>query len=237
VGLELGGKDPAYVASDANLSNAIENVVDGAMYNAGQSCCSVERVYVHRDVYDEFVSGVVKHVAKTYVLGNPLHSNTTMGPLAQRDAPTGIQKKIERAVAEGAKLLAGGAPTHDAAGRGRFFQPTVLSGVTQQMAIVSEETFGPVMPIQRVESDDAAVQLMNGSDYGLTASVWTNNIERANRLMSQLDAGTVYMNRCDFLDPYLPWSGRKDSGKGVSLSHLAFHSLTRTKGYNFKLQV
>lgn len=233
VGLELGGKDPAYVTDDVDLRYAIENVVDGGLYNAGQSCCAVERVYVHRKHYQEFVEGA-RSLISSYVLGDPMDAATSLGPLAQPNAPATIQKKIDEAVSQGAKVVIGGKATTDGKGKGRFLAPTLLTDVTNDMRIIKEETFGPVVAVQPVDSDEQAVQLMNDSDFGLTASVWTRDLARAEKLTGQLNAGTVFMNRCDFLDPYLPWSGRKDSGKGIGLSHLCFSSFTRTKGYNFR---
>jgi len=234
VGLELGGKDPAYVCDDADLKYAIENVVDGAMYNAGQSCCSVERVYVDKLVYKEFVECAVKTVS-SYVLGDPMDAKTGMGPLAQPKQPEKLAARVKEAEKQGAHVLIGGRATVDSQGLGRFFSPTVITNCTHQMDIMNEENFGPILAITSVSSDQEAINMMNDSKFGLTASVWTRNKERAERICKQLDSGTVFMNRCDFLDPYLPWSGRKDSGKGISLSHLAFNSLTRTKAFNFRL--
>jgi len=231
--LELGGKDPAYVAADADLKNAIENVVDGAFYNAGQSCCAVERVYVHQSLYDKFVEGAGA-LAATYKLGDPKDNSTNMGPIAQAYHPDFLTRQVDNAVKNGAKLVYGGKQTKDAKGLGRFFMPTVLANCNHSMRVMQDETFGPVLPIVKVANDEEALKLMNDSIYGLTASVWTSDTERAKRLGAQLNCGTVYKNRCDFLDPELSWSGRKDSGKGISLSVLGFNSFVRTKSYNFK---
>lgn len=231
--LELGGKDAAYVAADARLDEAVDGVVDGAMYNAGQSCCSVERVFVHESLYDAFVAKSVE-LASRYVLGDPRSDATTMGPIAQPRHIGFLESQVRDAVSKGASLLLGGRATTDKDGRGRFFQPTVLGKCAPHMNVMRLESFGPILAVSAVPSDEAAVAAINDSDFGLTASVWTASRERAEALAPRLNAGTVYMNRCDFLDPYLPWSGRKNSGKGLSLSHLAFHALTRTKGYNFK---
>jgi len=233
VGLELGGKDPAYVAADADLSYAIANVVDGAMYNAGQSCCAVERVYVHERHYDAFLDGAAKAL-KEYQLGDPLQASTTMGPIAQARHVQFLQSHVDEAVQQGARLLVGGKSTTDKHGKGRFFQPTLLADCTPQMRVVREESFGPLMAVARVGSDEEAIRLMNDSDFGLTASVWSSDVERATRLGEQINAGTVYMNRCDFLDPYLAWSGRKDSGKGIGLSEHGFAPFLRTKSWNFR---
>jgi acyl-CoA reductase-like NAD-dependent aldehyde dehydrogenase len=233
VGLELGGKDPAYVAADADLPYAIENVVDGAMYNAGQSCCAVERVYVHASKYDAFLDGAAK-LLNNYVLGDPTASTTSMGPIAQPQHGAFLASQIAEAKKAGARILAGGEQTKDKAGKGRFFQPTLIADAGQALRVMSEESFGPIMAVQRVKDDAEAVKLMNDSVYGLTASVWTADLDRANTLARQLDAGTVFMNRCDFLDPYLAWSGRKDSGKGIGLSQFGFQPFYRTKSYNFR---
>ncbi|MRG90468.1 aldehyde dehydrogenase family protein [Polyangium spumosum] len=233
VGLELGGKDAAYVAADADLEKAIENIVDGACYNAGQSCCAVERAYVHRSLYEKFVEGCVA-LMKAYRMGDPTAAETNMGPIAQPHHPAFIQGQIDRAVLAGARVVLGGKRTQ-VDGRGRFFEPTVLVDVDQRMDVMRTETFGPVLPILPVDSDEQAVALANDSDLGLTASIWTRDRERAERLARQLDVGTVYMNQCDTLDPALPWTGVKDSGKGSTLSALGFLHLTRPRALNFKL--
>lgn len=233
VGLELGGKDAAYVMDDCNFEKTVENVIDGAFYNAGQSCCAVERVYVHRSLYKRFLDASVQ-LANDYVLGDPLDPATSMGPMAQPQAITFLQKQVEEAKAKGAKVLCGGKPTTDKKGKGRFFQPTVVADCDHTMSIIVDESFGPVVAIAPVDNDEQALKLMNDSPYGLTASLWTENSERAEGLGRQLDVGTVFMNRCDFLDPFLPWSGRRDSGKGVSLSALGFTQFLRPKSYNFR---
>jgi len=236
VGLELGGKDAAYICFDADVKKAAAGVVDGALYNAGQSCCAVERIYVAKNLYEPFLQEAVR-LAKEYVLGDPMEPSTTMGPMAQKDAPAFLSRQVESATQLGARLLFGGKATHDSRERGRFFQPTVLADCNHTMLIMVEESFGPIVAIAPVENDDEAVKLINDSPYGLTASVWSSDRARAERIAAQCDVGTVYMNRCDYLDPALPWSGRRDSGKGIGLCHLGFHPFTRTKGYNFKLQM
>eukprot|EP01083_Nonionella_stella_P133314 405263_1 len=230
--LELGGKDPAYVCDDADVERAARSLVDGAMYNAGQSCCSVERAYVHASLYDRFLEIAVAEAEK-YTLGDPMDQTTSMGPMAQDSACGFLTGQVADAVQKGASLLCGGESTKDKAGCGRFFQPTILSGCSQDMRVITEESFGPILPVVKVESDTDAIQKMNDTDFGLTASAWTSSRARALKLCKQLDAGTVFHNRCDALDPKLPWSGRKDSGKGCSLSSLGFNALTRTKSYNF----
>ena len=233
VGLELGGKDPAYVAEDADLEDAVAGIVDGACYNAGQSCCAVERVYVHRSLYDRFVEAVLP-LMRAYVLGDPTEEGTTLGPIAQPAQPDFIEAQIHQAVAGGARVLTGGHRTQ-VDGKGRFFEPTLLVDVAPSLDVVRVETFGPVLPVVPVDSDEEALRLMNDSPLGLTASVWTRDRDRAARLGRGIEAGTVYLNQCDTLDPALPWSGVKDSGKGATLSALGFAHLTRPKAYNFKL--
>jgi len=232
VGLELGGKDAAYVATDANLEQAAAGLVDGACYNAGQSCCGVERVYVHRSRYDDFVSAALATM-KELTLGDPMTA-VSMGPMAQPGAPAFLAGQVAAAQAAGAKVLCGGqAVTID--GRGRFFQPTLLTHVTHELDVMRTESFGPIVPVMAVDDDDQALALMNDSDLGLTASVWTTDRDRAATLAASLAVGTVYMNQCDVLDPALPWTGVKDSGKGSTLSPLGFHHLTRPRSLFFKL--
>jgi acyl-CoA reductase-like NAD-dependent aldehyde dehydrogenase len=229
-GLELGGKDPAYVAEDANFAFAVDNVVDGAFYNAGQSCCAVERVYVARPLFDRFVEAAVALV-RQYRMGDPEDAATTLGPLAHARGVRVVEAQIAEACAAGARVLTGGRPWR---GRGFFCEPTVLVGVHHGMRVMREESFGPVIGLMPVADDAEAVRLMNDSPYGLTASVWTEDARRAERLMAELEAGTVYANRCDYLDPRLPWVGVKDSGKGCTLSHLGFRHLTRPKSFHLR---
>ena len=231
-GLELGGKDPAYVAEDADLDLAAGNVVDGACYNAGQSCCAVERAYVHERLYEPFLAAA-KSAMEAYRLGDPLDEGTTMGPLARREALETLERQVEDALARGAKLLCGG---RRVPGQGLLFPPTLLADVPNDALAMQAESFGPILPVAKVSGDDEAVLRMNDSRYGLTASVWTQDMDRATRVMSELDAGTVYANRCDYLDPLLPWVGVKDSGKGCSLSHLGFGHLTRPKSFHLRTQ-
>jgi acyl-CoA reductase-like NAD-dependent aldehyde dehydrogenase len=231
--LELGGNDPAYVAPDCDLDKTAENVVDGAMYNAGQSCCAVERVYVHEAVYEKFLERV-EPLARAYLLGDPMAETTTMGPIAQPNHVADLEAFVADATGKGARVVTGGKRT-SAGGRGRFFEPTVIADGSHTMRLFREESFGPVLPVMRVASDDEALARMNDSSLGLTASVWTRDRDRAARFARSLEAGTVFMNRCDYLDPALPWSGWKDSGRGVSLSALGFEGLTRPKAIHFRL--
>jgi len=236
VGLELGGKDPAYVAPDADLGHAVANIVDGAFYNAGQSCCGIERIYVHASIHDRFVQAALAEIRK-YRLGDPLDGATTMGPMAQADAPRKLASQVEEARAKGGRVLCGGKPLHDAAGRGRFFDPCLVADANHSMhGLMVEESFGPIVGVQKVVDDDEAVRLMNDSPYGLTAAIWTRDQERAFRIGAQIETGTFFMNRCDYLDPLLPWTGVKDTGKGMSLSKYGFLPLTRRKSFHLRTQ-
>ena len=231
VGLELGGKDPAYVAEDADLDFTVENVVDGACYNAGQSCCAVERVYVHQEVYPEFLRRA-QAVMERYRMGNPLDEATTLGPLAIRGTIEVLESRVEDALAGGARLLLGGkrAPRT----KGNFFPPTLISDLQNDMLIMQEESFGPILPVMEVSGDEEALRLMNQSRFGLTASVWTRDAGRAEGLSREIRAGTIFRNRCDFLDPALPWTGWGDSGLGSTLSRHGFEGFTRLKSIHFR---
>ncbi len=231
--LELGGNDPAYVAADCDLAKAVENVVDGAMYNAGQSCCAVERVYVHKSLFARFVE-MAEALVRSYVMGDPMREATTMGPIAQPHHVAELEALVEDARARGARVVSGGKRT-SVDGRGRFFEATLLAGGDAAMRLCHQESFGPLLPLLSVDSDDEALAKMNDSRLGLTASVWTSDRERALRFARALECGTVFMNRCDYLDPALAWSGWKDSGRGVSLSALGYEALTRTKSLHFRL--
>jgi acyl-CoA reductase-like NAD-dependent aldehyde dehydrogenase len=230
-GLELGGKDPAYVAADADLDLAAENVVDGACYNAGQSCCAVERVYVHESVVEAFLERATLAV-QAYRLGDPLEESTTMGPLVDAEARERVERHVADALARGARVVCGGRRPNDLAGS--YYEPTLLADCPQESLVMRDETFGPLVPVRAVRDDAEALRLMNDSRYGLTASVWTRDGARAERFARELEAGTVYQNRCDYLDPALPWTGWKESGLGSTLSRHGFLHLTRRKSIHFR---
>ncbi|MCP4471137.1 MAG: aldehyde dehydrogenase family protein [Gammaproteobacteria bacterium] len=233
VGLELGGKDPAYVRQDADLQHAIETVTDGAMFNSGQSCCSIERVYVDAAVYDEFVAGVTALVA-AYKLGRPDDPDTNLGPLVKTSAADFARGQIDEALAAGARALINpGHFTANAAGT-PYLAPQVLVDVDHSMRVMTEETFGPVMGIIPVSGDAEAIRLMNDSEFGLTAAVFTQDENAAIDIGNQIQTGTWFMNRCDYLDPALAWTGVKNSGRGCTLSTVGFESLTRPKSYHLK---
>ncbi|MSP25033.1 MAG: aldehyde dehydrogenase family protein [Myxococcales bacterium] len=226
VGLELGGKDAAYVRADADAEKTARALVDGACYNAGQSCCGVERIYVHRERYAEFVDAARAELA-TLTMGDP-RTDVYLGPMAQPNAPGFLEEQVRQAERAGARVVCGGRPT-SIDGRGRFFEPTLLLDVDHGMDVMRTESFGPIVAVMAVDSDDEAIRLMNDSDLGLTASVWTADCGRAAELAAELDVGTVYVNACDVLDPALPWTGTKDSGKGSTLSELGYLHLTRPR--------
>jgi acyl-CoA reductase-like NAD-dependent aldehyde dehydrogenase len=234
-GLELGGKDPAYVRADAPLDAAVENLVDGAFFNAGQSCCAVERIYVHGDIFDEFVERFVT-LAQAYRLGNPLEAATTLGPMVRADAAQSVREQVREAVAMGAKPLIDPKRFPADSDGTPYLAPQVLIEVDHRMRVMTEETFGPAVGIMRVSGDDEAVALMNDSRYGLTASVWTTDPEAAQAIGDRVETGTWYMNRCDYLDPALAWTGVKDSGRGCTLSKLGFDAFTRPKSFHLKLE-
>ncbi|RMF79675.1 MAG: aldehyde dehydrogenase family protein [Chloroflexi bacterium] len=233
VGLELGGKDPAYVRADADLSHAIENLVDGAMFNSGQSCCAVERIYVDRAIYDQFVEGFVA-LTKQYKLGDPLDPETTLGPVVRHVAAENIRNQVAEAIEDGAQPLIDESLFEKAKAGTPYVAPQVLVNVDHSMRIMTEETFGPVIGIMPVDDDEEAVRLMNDSEYGLTASVWTQDIDAAIKIGEQIATGTVFMNRCDYLDPALAWTGVKNSGNGVSLSELGYEQLTQPKSFHLR---
>ena len=233
-GLELGGKDPAYVRADANLAHAIETLTDGAFYNAGQSCCGIKRIYVAAPRYEEFVAGVVA-LTRQYRLGSPLDPQTTIGPVVRTSAAEAVRAQVRDAVARGARPLIEEAAFAASAAGTPYLAPQVLVDVDHSMPIMREETFGPAVGIMKVGSDEEALRLMNNSDYGLTAAIFSADAARAEALADQLETGTVFLNRCDYLDPALAWTGVKNSGRGCTLSRVGFEQLTRPKSYHFKV--
>lgn len=235
-GLELGGKDPAYVRPDAPMAATIENLVDGAMFNSGQSCCAVERIYVHRDVYDQFVEGFVE-LTKQYKLGNPLDPATTLGPMVRADAADKARAHVADALQKGARALIDPALFPAAKEGTPYLAPQVLINVDHSMLVMNEETFAPVAGIMSVKDDDEAIRLMNDSRYGLTASIWTADVDAALSIGDRINTGTWYMNRCDYLDPALAWTGVKDSGRGCTLSKLGFEAFTRPKSFHLRLSL
>jgi len=232
-GLELGGKDPAYVMEDADLEFTARETADGAFFNAGQSCAAIERIYVHQAVYDEFVDRFVE-VVQSYRLGNPLDPETTLGPLVRTRAAEWVREQIEDAITKGAEALI--YPKRFPADRpgSPYLAPQVLVNVDHGMRVMVEESFGPVVGIMKVANDEEALRLMNDSRYGLTASLWTRDLERAARLGERVETGTVFANRADYLDPGLAWTGVKDTGRGVTLSELGYHQLTRPKSFHLR---
>jgi acyl-CoA reductase-like NAD-dependent aldehyde dehydrogenase len=233
LGLELGGKDPAYVRPDADLAHAVENIVDGAFFNSGQCCCGIERIYVHEKHYDAFVEGAVDLVGK-YVLGNPLDENTTLGPMAHKRFADLVRQQTAEAVAHGAKAHIDRKRFAADDGQSAYLAPQVLTGVTHDMTVMRDESFGPVVGIMKVRDDEEAIRLMNDSPYGLSAAIWTSDVDAAEVIGERLETGTVFMNRCDYLDPGLAWTGVKDTGRGASLSALGYESVTRPKSYHLR---
>lgn len=233
LGLELGGKDPGYVMEDADLDVAVDTLMDGATYNSGQCCCGIERIYVNEALYDAFVEKSVAWVSN-YKLGNPLEQETTLGPMANKRFAKVVRQQVADAVAKGAKALVD--PKLFAAddGESAYVAPQVLIDVDHSMEFMTEETFGPAVGIMKVKNDEEAIRLMNDSRYGLTASLWTQDAERAGRIGREIETGTVFMNRADYLDPALCWTGVKETGRGGSLSVIGFQNLTRPKSYHLK---
>jgi len=232
VGLELGGKDPGYVMEDADLGAAVDTLIDGAMFNAGQCCCGIERIYVTENLFDAFVEKAVA-IVSAYKLGNPLDEATTLGPMAHKRFAQEVRDQTAEAIAAGAKPLIDPAlfPEDDG---GAYLMPQILVDVDHSMRVMRDESFGPVVGIMKVKDDAEAIRLMNDSDFGLTASLWTRDIDRAEAIGDQLETGTVFMNRADYLDPGLCWTGCKQTGRGGGLSVIGYHNLTRPKSYHLK---
>lgn len=232
-GLELGGKDPAYVRADADIAHAAAGLADGVFSNAGQSCCSIERIYVHESVYDDFVDGLVGE-ARALVLGDPLERTTTLGPMVNAGAADFVRAQVADAVARGARTLIDAAEF--AADGGAYKAPQVLVDVDHSMRVMTQESFGPVVGVMKVASDDEAVERMNDSEYGLSAAIWSADADAAEALGDRIDTGTVYMNRCDYLDPALAWTGVKHTGRGCTLSLLGYEQLTRPKSFHLRMR-
>jgi acyl-CoA reductase-like NAD-dependent aldehyde dehydrogenase len=230
VQLELGGKDPVYVCEDVDVKTAAVGLADGAFYNTGQSCCSVERLYVHEAIHDEFVKVFVEEV-QSYKVGDPLEETTYIGPLTRQPQAAYLKHQIADARAKGARLLTGG---RSIPGKGNYFEPTVFSHVNHGMELMREESFGPIIGIQKVADDAEAVRLMNDTDYGLTAGVYSPNEERARNILAQVKSGSVYWNCCDRVSPRLPWSGVGNSGVGLTLSTYGIQTFTRPKAWHLR---
>ena len=233
LGLELGGKDPAYVRADAKLDHAVENLVDGAFYNSGQCCCGIERIYVDKAIYKPFVEAFVAATAG-YVLGNPLDEATNLGPMAQPRFAELVRRQTAEAVSKGASALIDHRAFPASREGSPYLAPQVLVDVDHNMSVMVDESFGPVVGIMAVGSDEDAITLMNDSPYGLTASIWTGDVEAAESIGRQVQTGTVFMNRCDYLDPALAWTGVKDTGRGAALSPIGFDMLTRPKSFHLR---
>ncbi|HED12803.1 MAG TPA: aldehyde dehydrogenase family protein [Gammaproteobacteria bacterium] len=233
VGLELGGKDPAFVRADADLQHAVETIVDGAFFNTGQSCCGIERAYIHHSIYDDFIEAAAQLV-RQYQLGRPDQQATTLGPLVRTSAADFVRGQVTEAIAAHARALINPEDfAMDQAGT-PYLAPQLLADVNHNMRVMTEETFGPVLGVMKVTNDDEAIQLMNDSEYGLTAAVFTQDQEAAVRIGNRVNTGTWFMNRCDYLDPALAWTGVGNSGRGCTLSELGFLSLTRPKSFHLK---
>jgi acyl-CoA reductase-like NAD-dependent aldehyde dehydrogenase len=220
------------VLPDAKLDHAVENLVDGAFYNSGQCCCGIERIYVHEKVFAPFLEGFVE-LTKKYVVGNPLDQATTLGPMARGSFADHVRNHNEEALRKGAKAHIRMQVAEDRRGS-PYIAPEVLTDVNHQMAVMREETFGPTVGIMKVRDDEEAIELMNDSPYGLTASIWTSDTDRAEKIGERVATGTVFMNRCDYVDPGLVWTGVKDTGRGAALSHFGFHALTRPKSFHLR---
>lgn len=230
VGTELGGKDPGYVMEDADLDAAVDTLIDGAMFNSGQCCCGIERIYVHESLYDDFVAKAVE-IVKGYKLGNPLDEDTTIGPMANVRFANEVRAQISEALEAGATAHIETFAEDDGAA---YLTPQILTDVTHEMRVMRDESFGPVVGIMKVSSDEEAIALMNDSEFGLTVSLWTKDVERAERVGNEIETGTVFMNRADYLDPGLCWTGCKNTGRGGGLSVIGYQNLTRPKSYHLK---
>jgi acyl-CoA reductase-like NAD-dependent aldehyde dehydrogenase len=229
--LELGGKDPLYVADDVeDIKSVAAGTADGAFYNNGQSCCAVERIYVHEAIYDKYVEEFTKEV-QSYSVGTPSDDGVYIGPLTRKDQVKWLEEQVSDAVSKGAKVLTGGKPIKR---KGYYFEPTVLTDVNHQMRVMHEESFGPIIGIMKVKDDEEAIKLMDDTSYGLTAAVYSQSMERAEKILSNINAGTAYWNCCDRVSAALPWSGRKNSGFGSTLSHAGIRAFVRPKAYHLR---
>ncbi|WMD19266.1 aldehyde dehydrogenase family protein [Achromobacter seleniivolatilans] len=233
VGLELGGNDPAYVRADAKIEHAVETLVDGAFFNSGQSCCGIQRIYVAKPLYDEFIERA-EALTRAYVLGNPLHADTTLGPVVRTRAAAEIRGIIAEAVSAGAQNMIDPSHFKEASESSPYVAPALLTRVNHHMRIMNDECFGPVVGIMPVDNDEEAIALMNDSPYGLTAAVFTQDEDAALRIGRQVRTGTFFMNRCDYLDPALAWTGVKNTGRGVSLSAVGYEQLTQAKSFHLR---
>ena len=228
---EMGGKDPLYVTDDiSDIKNVAAGTADGAFYNNGQSCCAVERIYVHEKVYDQYIDEFVKEV-ESWKTGSPTEEGVYIGPLSRKEQVSVLEKQVKDAIEKGATILTGGKKT---GGKGFYFQPTVVVNASHEMSLMRDESFGPVIGIMKVKDDKEAVQLMQDSEYGLTASVYSNSKERAENILQQVNAGTGYWNCCDRVSAAVPWSGRKHSGFGSTLSHAGLRAFTKPKAYHLR---
>jgi acyl-CoA reductase-like NAD-dependent aldehyde dehydrogenase len=236
IGLELGGKDPAYVRPDAPFEFSVENLVDGAFFNSGQCCCGIERIYVHESLYDRFVDAFAD-LASRYNLGNPLEEDTTLGPMAATRFAETVREHTIEALAKGARALVNRARFPADAPGSPYLMPQALIRVDHSMRVMMEESFGPVVGIMKVGSDEEAIRLMNDNPYGLTASLWTSDAEAAERIGDEVATGTVFMNRCDYVDPHLAWTGVKDTGRGAAMSRFGFEAMTRPKSYHLRTTI
>ncbi len=235
-GMELGGKDPAYIRADVNLDHAVENIIDGAFFNTGQSCCGIERIYAHESVFDAFAEKAADLVSQ-YRLGSPIDTNTNLGPMVRTSSAAFVRGQVADAIRDGAKALVD--PAKFAANKEGtpYLAPQVLINVDHSMRVMTEESFGPVVGIMKVKSDEEAIALMNDSEFGLTASIWTADEDVALSIGDRLQTGTVFMNRADYLDPALAWTGVKNSGRGCTLSKLGYESLTRPKSFHLRTTI
>ena len=233
VGLELGGKDPAYVRSDCDLNHAIENLIDGAFFNSGQSCCGIERIYVDKSIFKDFVDGA-KSLTEKYILGDPSETSTNIGPVVKMSAANFIRSQVEEAISRGAQKVVDESKFSIVSKDNCYIAPQILVDVNHDMRFMTEETFGPTVGIMPVENENEAINLMNDSPYGLTASIWTKDLDFSKSFGKKIETGTFFMNRCDALDPALAWTGVKDTGVGCSLSKLAFDHFTRPQSFHMR---